>query len=302
MITKSDPFAVLLLVAAVGLFTVPFALGRFVGTEVSFLQIQGLRNASAFLILLALFGHRLVHWRIWTRHPWLILVRSLTGALGGGLIIYGVARMPVAEAMALGLLEGVIAVIFGALFLRERLSFANGLIVAMTFSGGIVVALGNGHGVDLEQVDPFPAAMVLLGAALMAVESIFLRMLALRSDPIPAMLAVTLAGTLTMGVPALAIWEPMPLSSWIWILSMGPVVLIGQYFNMVGFRRVPVSIAAPLGYTSVVFAALLGFFAFGEMPSLATVAGAVVIVGAGILLARTRVRSGVVSRSPAPAE
>jgi len=294
---KTDTVAVAMLVMAVAIFTVLFSIGRMVDPGVGAAQIQAIRNGAAVLILLGLFARRPGVWGIWRHHPRLILARSGTGVTGGALLIYGVANMPVAEAMSLALLDGVMAVVLGALFLRERVSVVHGLLILMAFGGGLVVILGSGARVDWARVELVPAAAVTLGAVLLASETVFLRVLSLRSDPIPALLAVAISGMSFMAPVAAWQWQPMSALSWGLILAMGPAALFGQYLNVVGYRRVPVSIAAPLGYTAIVFAGLLGWAGFGEVPSLATLVGGTVIALAGIGLARTR----AFNPSPAPA-
>jgi drug/metabolite transporter (DMT)-like permease len=51
-----------------------------------------------------------------------------------------------------------------------------------------------------------------------------------------------------------------------------------------GLQLAPASVVAPFNYTSLVWAMLLGFLAFGDIPGPATILGAVVICGAGLFI------------------
>ena len=71
------------------------------------------------------------------------------------------------------------------------------------------------------------------------------------------------------------------------LLLVGPLAVTAQYCNVLAFRRADASLLGPVNYAWIVFAAALGYVAFGETPSLATAIGGALIVIGGAWLAKS---------------
>jgi drug/metabolite transporter (DMT)-like permease len=69
-------------------------------------------------------------------------------------------------------------------------------------------------------------------------------------------------------------------------LLMGAGLLggLGQIFLTASYREADASLVAPFEYASMLFALGIGYFVFGEVPTLTMLAGAALIVTAGILI------------------
>ena len=73
----------------------------------------------------------------------------------------------------------------------------------------------------------------------------------------------------------------------------------GQYFWTQGYRLAPAAVAAPFSYTSMLWALLFGFWIWGEVPSVAVLFGAAIVISAGFyILWRETVRGRDVVRQP----
>jgi len=69
---------------------------------------------------------------------------------------------------------------------------------------------------------------------------------------------------------------------------LGPFAILGQYFTIRANELASVSVLAPLSYSSLVFAAIIGWVFFAEVPAPGVALGAAIIAGGGILLALQR--------------
>ena len=69
------------------------------------------------------------------------------------------------------------------------------------------------------------------------------------------------------------------------MLVIGIVSMVAFWCVNQGLRLAPASAVAPFNYSSIVFATLLGFLVFGDVPSVATLTGAGIIIGAGLFIA-----------------
>ncbi|MDE2093085.1 MAG: DMT family transporter, partial [Burkholderiales bacterium] len=108
-----------------------------------------------------------------------------------------------------------------------------------------------------------------------------------RSDSLWTILLIqTVLPMLLLAAPAAWIWRPMPAGDIAFILLAGGLGTLGLLCLTYAFTRLEASRVAPLEYTSFVWAALLGYVLFDEVPTLATAASATLIVGGCLLLLR----------------
>ncbi len=283
--------AVLWVAAGTALFSLVFASGKLAGNAFSPYQILFLRYLSALAIVSVLVVVRGVPvlrtapGRIGTH-----ALRAACGSLGGVCTIQATGLMPVVDASAIGLTEGLLTVLFGVLFLRETVSARHWGAIATCALGAAVVTFGNGaFGGDTTPVDRaylFAASLAFLGAVLIAIETVLIRVLSLSELPLSVLFFVSLFGTMFMAGPAFATWKSGEDFSGLMFLALGPVALLAQLTIILGFRRAPVSVVGPVGYSWIIFAGLIGLVAFGEVPTLETALGSALIVIGGGMLAR----------------
>ena len=67
---------------------------------------------------------------------------------------------------------------------------------------------------------------------------------------------------------------------------VGPIAITAQFFNVKAYRLVDASRLAPISYSWIIFATLLGWVAFNEVPTLLALFGATLIVTGGIIVTR----------------
>ena len=75
------------------------------------------------------------------------------------------------------------------------------------------------------------------------------------------------------------------------MIAIGLLSVAGQFANIAGFRAGEASAVAPMDYSRMVFAVLIGIVIFLEWPSLATLAGALIIVGTSFYTVRAERRA-----------
>jgi drug/metabolite transporter (DMT)-like permease len=280
---------ILWVLLATALFTIVFASGRFADGAVHGFQIVFLRYASglATVVLLGLFGRDGPAVLISPR-PWPHLGRALLGGLGGSCFIQGSAMLPLAHATAVGLLEGVFTVLLGILLLGERVNWIRWIGVGISLVGGAIAVSAGGDlsGLFNGGAENLGILFPLVGAVLIAGENIMIRILSRGTEYRLAILFhVNLFGLMILA----------PLAAWVWVtpdwtvvvlfLCLGPLAIMAQYCNLRGFMVTEVSILGPIGYSWLIFAALLGWLAFAEVPKAGTWIGGVLIVLGGTLLA-----------------
>ncbi|MDV3249731.1 DMT family transporter [Devosia sp. BK] len=270
------------------IFVLVFTSGRLVSEPVSPIQVMFLRFAGGFITITFIAIARGESWRsLQSRHRPKQVFRVLAGGFGGAALIFGNMHMPIVDANAIGLLNVVFAVSFGALFLGDRLSYRQiaGGAICLLGASAVMASRGAFSGFNTDYL--FPASVVVVGAVLMGVESIFIKVLTSTDRPMVTLAHANTLGMLLLAIPALMTWQ-----SWgfvnLTLLLLGPMAILGQYLNIRAYSLATVSVLAPLSYASLLFAAVIGWAFFNEIPTCGVVLGAALIAlgGAVIILSR----------------
>lgn len=272
--------------AATALFSVVFASGKFAGDVASPLQIIFLRYIGGLLTLLVLVAvsrQSLASHR--SRRPLAHFLRALFGCSGGVTIMYSSANMPIVDATALGLLYVVFVMALGVLFLGERIGARHLAGIGLCCAGAVVVMISRGAFRHFDPAYLLPAAVAISGAVLLAVEGIMIKLLAQAERPLTVLLYVNTFGMLLLAIPAWATWGTDGLLENCAFMLLGPIGITAQYFVIRGYRLADLSVVGPVDYVWLIFAALIGYVFFNEIPTAAVLAGSALIAIGGMVLA-----------------
>ncbi|NMM46052.1 DMT family transporter [Rhodospirillaceae bacterium KN72] len=283
--------AILNVVIGTALFSLFFASGKFAGDGASAFQITFLRYIGGLATILTVAKIKGLTLRSFIgpsskSH----FLRAATGCFGGVALIHASSEMPVVDVSTIGLLYVVMVIPLGVIFLKERiwpLQWA-GIVLSSIGAGVIMVSKGAFQSFDIAYF--LPAGVALGGAVLLAFEGVLIRVLSLRDGAMSSLLHVNVFGLILMAVPAFATWENTDLVYNAQFLLWGPVAIAAQFFIIQGYRLADVSIVGPVDYTWLVFAAAVGFFFFGEIPSPDVVIGASLIAAGGVVLCLVKAR------------
>lgn len=284
---QSNLHGVLWATAGVGLFAFIYISGKLTDGIASPLQIMWLRYVGGLVIVCCLATvTREGHQASKTSQPWLHLARAAAGGFGGVAAIYAATVMPVATASALGLLDGLFAVLLGVFLLRERVDTSHWLAALLCLSGAAVILAGKGAFEALPFDRMLPVVVALGGALLVAVESLLIKTLS-RSEPATTVLFyVNLFGALLFAPMAYVDWRPVDASQALLFLSLGPIAILAQSCNIFAYRHADVALIAPVRYTWIIFAVIFGYVFFDERLTHSAYLGAICLILGGAWLAR----------------
>ena len=197
---------------------------------------------------------------------------------------YSISVLPLAEALTLSFLAPVFVALLGALILKERLD------------GRILQALGFGLAGMLVMVWPrlqggvtgaeLGVAAALVSAVSYAFNLILLRTIAVKEHPAIIVLFQNAGPALCLAWPAYYIFQPMSTGDLLTYLAGGALGVAGHLSLTSAFARAPASRLAPIEYTALAWASLLGWFVFSEVPLWTTYAGAALIVAGAFAVSR----------------
>jgi drug/metabolite transporter (DMT)-like permease len=273
------------LVLATALFASMDAVGKGLMQRHDPVQVVWARYAGQMLIVMLILNVRLPQ-AARTRRLGIQLLRSamMFGATLSGFFAF--ASMPLAEATAIFEVAPLMITALAALVLGEKVGPRRWAGVFIGFLGALVIVR---PGAAVFQ----PVALLpLVGALCFAVYAIATRFLGRDEGQMTTLLWSATLGTLAASVMVPFVWTtPTPQDAALMALT-ALLGVGGQFLMIVAFAAAPASAIAPFTYCGLVFAAVLGYAAFGDAPDAWTVAGAVMIVGSGLYVwHRERVRA-----------
>ncbi len=277
-------------------FTINDTLVKFASASLNMGQIMLVRGAFAALFIGLIAWHQgALRAPRYVLHP-MVLLRCC-GELGGTIFfLLALAHLPIANVSAI--LQALpLAVTMGAaLFLSEPVGWRRWLSIGCGFIGVMIIVRPGFDGFSIYSV-----------SVLTCVFFCALRDLATRMIPkeVPSMLVsvvtaviVTLAGAIL--VWPLGGWTPMSATQTGTLAAAASMLIIGYHFIITAMRTGEISFIAPFRYTALLWAIVLGFAVFGDVPDPPMIAGSIIIVASGLyMLYRERVtgRAKVIAES-----
>jgi len=290
LLPVNEVLGIVLTVAHMAVMAFVFTSGKILDGEVHAIQIMFLRYTSAFVLLLVIVWYRgNLHAHRTTqlsRH----VLRACFGAIGTVTGIYAMIHMPVADAAAIGMLKGMLIVVFAVIILGEVVSGRQWLAALLCAAGACVIVWGHGASLSLSGYG-WAATVAFASAVGTALELISVRYLALRERPFTLTLYVSGIGALLLAIPAWLVWTTLSWKVWLFLLCLGPLAALAQTINAYAYGMARASLLAPATYANILLAAMWGYLLFGEVPGATTWAGAVLIIAGGVWLARLGQRS-----------
>lgn len=276
------------------LFTLIVSSGKFVGSDISAIQIIFFRYLGGFLtmaLLLQLKHANFVALAEKSRDAaFTHLSRTFCGAFGIVLSLNAATQMPLADANALGMLRVLFTTFLAVILLRERANFLQigGTIVSV--AGAIIVARANVQA-GAASTSILPIAGAISGAFLIACELVLIKRLSARDSGEAMILIANGLGALVLLVPAALVWSSPPWEAVPLLLFIGPLAIAAQSANIRAYRLADASFVAPFGYASLLFSLLIGWLVFSEAPSAQRLLGALLIVCGGLIIFASKQRN-----------
>jgi len=213
--------------------------------------------------------------------------RGLLGTVMAATFFWGLARVPMAQAIALAFIAPLIALYLAAAILKEHVGPRLIGASLIAFGGVIVIVIGQAQA-DLGREALMGSIAILLSAGCYAVNIILMRQQSLAAEPVEASFFQSLFMFIGMiaAVPVLGVhlppMEKLPMIVLAAFLATTSLLLLSW-----AYARAQASYLATTEYTSFLWAALFGWVFFRETVSPFTVAGAAAIIGGCLLAART---------------
>lgn len=267
----------------IGMDSTAKLLGERYGTT----QVTFLRFASGALFAVPLWLWRRTpmparpQWRWHLLRSGLLLVALLTW-------FYALKQLPLVQAVGVGYTAPLFIALLAMWALHERPSRWIWAALAMGALGVAVALWPELSATDAPGSDARLWGMAAAGVSAITYAGVVVvaRHQAQHDALLTILLVQNLLPVLVLAGPMLWLWQPMPASDIPILLLMGALATGGMLCITWAFSHIEASRAAPVEYTGLVWAALLGFLVFGEVPTVWSLSSAALIMVGCLLLMR----------------
>ena len=253
-----------------------------------FVFLRSIIGLTIFLLLVRQFGG--ADSLKTTRWGWHLLRTVLAvGAMFG--FFYGLAQMPLVEALTLGFTAPLMVTALSVPMLGERVGWRRWTAVVIGFVG-ILIILRPGR----QEISPAHLA-VLFAAFCYACLAITARKLS-DTESSYSLSVYVISGPMLISMAMLGTgsWQPPDLSGWLLFFAAGSCSVIAWIGIIGGYRRASPAMLAPFEYTALIGGALAGYLIWNEVPDRWVVAGAAVIIASGLFVVYREIGSVLSNR------
>lgn len=252
-----------------------FAKG-LAGTGMSAEQIILLRYT---LVTVLLVPAVLRHWggRPWrTGRPGAHILRGVLLIGSATLFVHAMTHLPLETATAIGFVSPLYVTALSIPFLGEKVGIRRWSAVGAGFIGVMLILQPGTAAFQPAMLIPLLSSLCWAGGLIIT------RQMRGTERPLTILIWSTGAGLLAIAPLGLADWQTPSLRDWAFLVAIAACHVAGQYLTIRAFMLASASLIAPFSYSTLLWAMLIGMFAFGSYPDAPTLAGAGLLVAAGV--------------------
>ena len=232
-----------------------------------------------------------------TKRPFGHIMRGLAGVTAMGFGFFALTQLPLPEAITLNYAQPLLVVVFSAIFLGENVRAYRWTAVAIGLVGVLIVSWPNltlfTSSAGMSDKAAMGVVAAFAGAALSAVAMLLVRNLvhSERTATIVLWFSLTASVMALLSIPFG--WQSLSWEQTALLVTGGFCGGIAQLFMTEAYRHAEASTVAPFEYSSLLLGIVVGYLVFGDLPTIHTLVGGVIVVGAGIFIIWRERRLGI---------
>jgi drug/metabolite transporter (DMT)-like permease len=265
-----------LMLLSISMFSFGDALGKYIVATYAVGQLMWLRACAALIALSPLiWRHRAAFLRM--ERPWLQLLRAVLSTVEVAAFFLAVAYLPLADVVTYYLACPIFVTALSGIVLGERIGWRRWSAILIGFLGVLIALRPSAQTISL------PALIALGGSLSFSVLMLITRHL--RATPDIVMATSQFIGTFLLGAAMSPFgWVTPSPPSLVLFVTAGLISVTALFCVNRSLKLAPASVVVPYQYSMIVWAVLFGFVVFGDVPQPATIAGAAIIIGAGLYI------------------
>lgn len=279
--SASAAAGILMALAAFAMFSFMDTVVKLLGTRYHVAQVIFV-NCSFGLLAVVLIGLARGGWyRLRPRQWRLHLARWVVSLVTTTAVFWSLPRLPLADLYAILFASPLLVIALSAPLLGEGVDWRRWTAVVAGFIGVLVILKPSG------EVVAWPALVAACGAVGHALNMLIMRKIGTGAEPVEVIGVVgNLLTAVATGLVLPLVWiTPSPED---FLLAAAAGTIAGGAFLLLAaaFRAAPAAIIAPFQYSQMLYAVVVGWLLFADLPSLRMLAGAGIIVISGLYVLR----------------
>lgn len=253
---------------------------RFVSKELHVFEVVFFRNLFGLLAISPLLFR--AGWsELKSKQPRLHVVRGLTGVIAMFTWFYALTVVPVADATALSFMSVVFASIGAVLFLGEKMRIRRWGAVFTGFAGALVILRPG-----FESLDP-GMLMALISSFVWGVSVVIVKRLSTTDSVVCIVSWMAISLTVMSFVPAVLVWQWPTATQLAWLFLIGTLGTAGHLLMTNALRIADATAVLPLDFTRLIWASVLGYLVFAEVPDIwVWLGGGIIVASATYIIYR----------------
>ena len=221
-----------------------------------------------------------------TENPKAHLLRALLVIMGTFLFITGLKYLPLTDAVAIAFAGPLFITALAQPLLKEKVGWRRWSAVLTGFLGILLIMRPGGSVIQWAALLPLAASFT------GALRDLLTRHLTGKESSV-ALLCYTSIGVTAAGLATLPFtWTPVLVFDWLFFGLSGLLIGSAHFFMIETFRYGEAALVAPFKYSGVIWAGILGYLIWGDIPDLSTISGIGIVILAGFyILNRERVKN-----------
>lgn len=208
------------------------------------------------------------------------LIRSIAGTLGILCNFYAVDHLVLSDASMLNKMSPFFAIIFSLIFLREKITFFQTALVTAAFAGSMFIIKPS-----LTSMEFLPGLIGFIGGMCAGAAYTAVRHLGCRGEKGPFIVFFFSAFSCVVALPYLIFnFHAMELKQVVYLICAGFAAAGGQFSITAAYCHAPAKEISVYDYSQIIFAAVIGYFVFGQVSDIYSFIGYAVIIAAAVLM------------------
>jgi drug/metabolite transporter (DMT)-like permease len=263
------------------LFSGMDAVSKYLALRHAVPQVAWMRYSVHLLLMTVIFAPAMGNRLVSTKRGGLVLLRSMCLVGITICMMFALRRLPLAEATSILFVAPLLVVLLAKPVLRERIGAARWGAVLTGFCGVLLVVRPSGT------LDGIGVAFALATALSNTAYQLLTRILSHTENAIVMLYYSALVGTVIFSLSLPWFWYatvPSALDAVLYC-SLGTLGFVGHLCFTLAFRDAPASLLAPVTYLQLVWAGLLGWLVFAQVPDGYTLLGMSIVAASGVVVA-----------------
>jgi len=254
------------------------ATAKYLSRELPLFMVLWGRYVFHFLFVTLLFFRGAQGNIVHTQRLMLQIFRSILIFCAGVTFWRALMFLPLADCFAVAFASPLLVTALSVPILGERVGMHRWGVVMVGLLG-VLIVIRPGMGIV-----HWASILPVITAFLYAGFQITTRIVGYSDNALTTLFYTGVGGLILSSIAVLFVWVPPSLKQWFVFVVLGFLGAIGHYFMIKAFKFAPVSMLAPFDYAILIWATLLGFVLFGDLPDAWTITGALIIISSGLYL------------------